>query len=147
MAQLVVIAYRRSTSLLLAVLCGSVLLAATTPLKAAEAGADGYVLRVRPSICVSYNSDEPCRMALQVSWEGPARPELCLRELLRDPLLQCWQNTQSGSMDVEFANTVDVSYQLEDGVTSGALAESSVKVINRDLRTSRKRRRHVWSIL
>ena len=145
MADILVIAFRCRAALLLAGFFGSILLDPSAALGATEP--DGYVLRVRPSICVSYNSDEPCRMALQLSWQGPARAELCLRELLRDPLLQCWQNSQAGSMDIEFANTVDVSYQLEDGVTNGALADSSVKVINRDLRTSRKRRRHVWSIL
>lgn len=142
-----IVVYRRNCLLPIATLCCGMLLATTVPLQAAEAAADGYVLRVRPSICVSYNSEEPCRMELQVSWQGPARTELCLRELMRDPLLQCWQNAGTGRLDIEFANNADVSYQLEDGLTSGGLAQSSVKVINRDLRTSRKRRRHVWSIL
>ena len=86
-------------------------------------------------------------MDLQVNWEGPARGELCLRELMRDPLLQCWLNTESGNVDIKFADTVDVLYQLQDSATQGALAETPVTVINRDLRNSRKRRRHVWSIL
>ena len=141
-----VIDHRAHVSQLLAGVCG-VMLLAIAPLQAAEDTSNAYVLRVRPSICVSYNSDEPCRMDLQLSWQGPARAELCLRELLRDPLLQCWQNTAGGILDIEFANTVDVSYQLEDNLTSNTLAASSVKVINRDLRTARKRRRHVWSIL
>ncbi len=141
-----VINHRPNASQLLVTVCSGMLLA-SAPLQAAEEVTNAYVLRVRPSICVSYNSDEPCRMALQVSWQGPARAELCLRELLRDPLLQCWQNTGAGVLDIEFANTTDVSYQLEDNLTSNALVESSVKVINRDLRTARKRRRHVWSIL
>lgn len=131
----------------LAVACSSVLVFGVCRVQAADTSDSAYSLRVRPSICVSYNGDEPCRMDLQVSWEGPVRAELCLRELLRDPLLQCWKNAARGSVDIEFANSSDVLYQLQDSITQGALAESPVTVINRDLRNSRKRRRHVWSIL
>jgi hypothetical protein len=132
---------------LLVVACSFSVLFGACRVQAADASESGYSLRVRPSICVSYNSDEPCRMDLRVSWEGPARAELCLRELMRDPLLQCWQNAGSGSVDIEFGNNADVLYQLQDSASQDALAESPVTVINRDLRNSRKRRRHVWSIL
>lgn len=129
------------TLALVSVLTGSHTFAAET--------ATSYSLQVRPSICVSYNSDEPCTMDLRLSWQGPASPEICLQELLRDPLLQCWQNSNSGSLELNFANTGDVQYQLQHGNVASAapLAEAGVKVINRDLRNSRKRRRHVWSIL
>lgn len=130
--------------------CALVLASALTGSRAFAAEPDAtYSLEVRPSICVSYNSDEPCTMALRVSWQGPTSPEVCLQELMRDPLLQCWQNSNSGSLELNFANTSDVQYQLQQGsaVTTGPLAEADVKVINRDLRNSRKRRRHVWSIL
>jgi hypothetical protein len=114
---------------------------------AAENAETGYVLEVQPSICVSYNSEEPCTMEMQVSWQGPGAPEICLRELLRDPLLQCWQNTGTGSTELTFINAEDAQYQLQHGASDSALVTADVKVINRDLRNSRKRRRHVWSIL
>jgi Protein of unknown function (DUF3019) len=128
------------------VLAGALL--ATADLTAAADAA--YVLQVRPSICVSYNSDEPCTMTVRARWEGPTSAAICLHELLREPWLQCWQNSSTGSMELPFANTGDVQYQLQDASTtaaSSALATAAVKVINRDLRSARKRRRHVWSIL
>lgn len=113
---------------------------------AAENSGTGYVLEVQPSICVSYNSEEPCTMAMQVSWQGPGAPEVCLRELMSDPLLQCWQNSSAGHTELSFSNEADAQYQLQDGAAI-PLVIADVKVINRDLRNSRKRRRHVWSIL
>jgi hypothetical protein len=114
---------------------------------AADSAHTGYVLEVQPSICVSYDSEEPCTMAMQVSWQGTGAPEVCPRELLTDPLLQCWQNTTTGSIELMFVNAADVRYQLQDTASGDPLAVADVKVINRDLRNSRKRRRHVWSIL
>jgi hypothetical protein len=120
------------------------------PLKASLAGetsAPRYRLHVRPSICVSYDSAEPCTMAMEVSWEGEGMTNVCLRDEMLTPVLYCWKNASAGTIAVDYANTTDVMYQLIEETTLGVLAEAEVKVINRDLRSSRKRRRHVWSIL
>jgi hypothetical protein len=115
--------------------------------QASEERAPGFKLSVRPSICVSYNSEEPCEMSMQVSWEGEAAADVCLRDAMLTPMLQCWQDSNRGSATIAYANMVDVRYQLVEETSLGVLAEADVKVINRDLRDSRKRRRHVWSIL
>lgn len=117
------------------------------PGQASESSAPEYTLLVRPSICVSYDSEAPCTMSMQVSWEGEAPADVCLRDALATPMLHCWQDTDRGSVAIDYANTVDVRYQLVEETSQGVLAEAEVKVINRDLRDSRKRRRHVWSIL
>jgi hypothetical protein len=125
----------------------TVLLLAAPVGQASEDRAPAYKLLVRPSICVSYDSAAPCTMSMQVSWEGDAPADVCLRDAVATPMLHCWQDTRSGSVAVDYANTVDVRYQLVEETSLGVLAEAEVKVINRDLRDSRKRRRHVWSIL
>lgn len=114
---------------------------------AAEEETPEYRLLVRPSICVSYDSEAPCTMSMQVSWEGSDPADVCLRETSVEPLLHCWENSRAGSVQLDYANTVDVLYQLVEESSLGVLAEAEIKVINRDLRSSRKRRRHVWSIL
>jgi hypothetical protein len=111
-----------------------------------------YTLEANPSVCISYDREQPCIMPLRLRWQGPASNELCLQELLHEPLkkapfLQCWQQQQRGEMDLQFSNTTDVDYQLQEQTADTTVAATSVKVINRDLRNSRKRRRHVWSIL
>jgi hypothetical protein len=106
-----------------------------------------YHLHVQPSICVSYDSTQPCTMAMEVSWEGDGMTDVCLRDAELTPVLYCWENASEGTIAVDYANTTDVTYQLIEETTQGVLAEAEVKVIQRDLRSSRKRRRHVWSIL
>lgn len=86
-------------------------------------------------------------MSMQVSWEGAAAADVCLRDAVLAPMLHCWENSNRGSVAIAYANTIDVRYQLVEETSLGVLAEAEVKVINRDLRDSRKRRRHVWSIL
>jgi hypothetical protein len=114
---------------------------------ASEKSASPYRLRVRPSICVSYDSTQPCTMAMEVTWEGDIPADVCLRDPLITPMLFCWKNAREGSINLDYANTTDMVYQLVEEISQGVLAETQVKVINRDLRSSRKRRRHVWSIL
>jgi len=115
--------------------------------QASENRSPVYKLHVRPSICVSYDSEAPCMMSMQVSWEGEAPADVCLRDAIATPMLHCWQNSNRGSVAIDYANTADVRYQLVEESSLGVLAEAEIKVINRDLRDSRKRRRHVWSIL
>lgn len=108
---------------------------------------NSFRLYARPSICVSYDSDALCSMALEVSWESDVHADVCLREQEQDPMLRCWENARQGTMELVYADTQDVRYALVDAVSESLLAETEVVVINRDLRDSRKRRRHVWSIL
>ena len=86
-------------------------------------------------------------MAMEVSWQGGNAADVCLRDAAAAEALQCWEDASRGSMEIVHANENDVLYQLVDELSQGVLAEAEVKVINRDLRSSRKRRRHVWSIL
>jgi hypothetical protein len=132
------------THLLLAALPAALL---AFPGKASESDAPEFRLFVRPSICVSYDSEEPCTMSMEVRWEGEAPADVCLRDAEAPPMLHCWQDSARGRVEIDYANTIDVRYQLVEEGSLGVLAEAEVKVINRDLRDSRKRRRHVWSIL
>jgi hypothetical protein len=111
-----------------------------------SANAAGYALWAQPSICVSYDSSQPCTMALTLRWSAPAAAVVCVREANASVTLHCWEAARSGSVALSYANTQDVTYQL---VTheGAVLANCRFKVINRDLRSSRSRRRHVWSIL
>lgn len=106
-----------------------------------------FRLQVRPSICVSYDNEAPCRMSMQVSWQASVASDVCLLQAQREDALACWDNAREGSTEVQYADTNDVQYRLVDAKSRAVLAEADIVVINRDLRASRKRRRHVWSIL
>lgn len=139
-------AYSRYMGLVSPMLAGLMLFGLPKGL-ASETAPPAFRLMVRPSICVSYDSEQPCRMSMQVSWEGESIADVCLRDAMEEPMLYCWQNSREGTATIDYANTGDVLYQLVEEASLGVLAEAEIKVINRDLRDSRKRRRHVWSIL
>ena len=113
----------------------------------ATASEDEFELKVRPSICVSYDSAAPCVMSMEVTWEGRYLADVCLREAESEVPLRCWDDALEGRHEVQYADTTDVQYWLVDALSQSVLARTEVVVINRDLRDSRKRRRHVWSIL
>ncbi len=133
--------------LFLAIAVAVVLLPASKLSLAGENSLVPYRLQVRPSICVSYDSTQPCTMTMEVTWNGEAAADVCLRDAMLTPVLRCWKNAREGNMALDYSNMSDMLYQLVEEATQSVLAETRVKVINRDLRSSRKRRRHVWSIL
>jgi len=106
----------------------------------------GDEVRTQHSICVSYDSSQPCTIAMMVSWIAPEERAVCLREADEGEPLHCWDTARSGSIELSYSNTQDVTYQLV-ALDGSLLATTEIKVINRDLRSSRSRRRHVWSIL
>ena len=129
-------------------LCGLVL--CLLPMQkglAGESAEPDFHLSARPSICVSYDSSAPCTMALELRWQGDATTDVCLREAGADQALRCWESGRAGRLELEYANTENVLYQLVAAGDLSILAEAEIKIINRDLRSSRQRRRHVWSIL
>jgi hypothetical protein len=85
-------------------------------------------------------------MAMTVSWTAPQDSAVCLREADESEALHCWDAARSGSVELSYSNTEDVTYQLV-ALDGTLLATCEIKVINRDMRSSRSRRRHVWSIL
>jgi hypothetical protein len=120
---------------------------ACTALACEAQSAFQYELRIRPSICVSYDSTEPCTMMLKIDWTGDSRQPVCLKLSNDDIFLECWSNVLTGNTELPYENTEDLVYQLVSMQDNAVLAEANVRVISRDLRDSRRRRRHVWSIL
>jgi hypothetical protein len=106
-----------------------------------------YELQIRPSICVSYDSGEPCVMMLNISWAGGAGEAVCLNTAADAAYLTCWNNQVAGETELPYEDSGNVVYQLVSMQNNRILAEAEVQVISRDLRDSRRRRRHVWSIL
>ena len=113
---------------------------------AAEPGA-GFDLQVKPQVCVTLDADSPCTMQLQVSWSADTASDVCLRLAQTSAMLECWQQASSGSFDMDFARQTDAVFQLLDADSEAVLQEAGVSVVSRDLRDTRRRRRHVWSLL
>ena len=105
-----------------------------------------YELSASPLVCVTLGGDTPCEMSLDLAWSAAAADDLCLVLLNTDTVLECWKQARQGRYTLEYSSLEDVALQLVDGA-SQVLDEVEIKVVSRDLRESRRRRRHVWSIL
>ena len=108
---------------------------------------DNYALRIRPSICVSYDSEALCTMMLEISWVGGNGEPVCLNTTADDNYITCWSDQVSGAIEQPYEHSGNVVYQLVSMQNNRILADAEVQVISRDLRDTRRRHRHVWSIL
>lgn len=108
---------------------------------------DEVELRVRPLVCVTLASDSDCEMALRVSWSTPAASDVCVRLEDGETMLRCWQQRRAGEFEMTLQRRDNAIVQLLDSETSVVLDQAEVTVVSRDLRDSRRRRRHVWSII
>jgi hypothetical protein len=113
----------------------------------AATGDDNYELLIRPSICVSFDNEEPCIMMLAISWAGGSGEPVCLNTATDASYITCWNDSFTGETEQPYENSGNVVYQLVSMQNNRILADAEVQVISRDLRDSRRRRRHVWSIL
>lgn len=106
-----------------------------------------YALHVRPRVCVTFTSDSLCAMELEVTWSAPVLADVCLKIKEANATLQCWQQQRTGDFTVALARDSNAMLQLLDASLETVLNEVEITVVSRDLRDSRRRRRHVWSIL
>lgn len=114
---------------------------------AAAGTAEGFTLEVRPRVCVVMAGEVSCSMQLQVNWTAPQEADICLRFAGEEQALQCWQSRRQGAWNMPVEREQNTTVQLVDPGTDAVLLESLIPVLTRELRDSRKRRRHVWSIL
>lgn len=115
--------------------------------EAATGAGENLTLEVRPRVCVRLASEETCAMHLQIRWQAEHERDVCLRFAGDENSLQCWQAQRQGVWEMSFERDNNTTVQLVDPVSEAVLLESLIPVISRDLRDTRRRRRHVWSIL
>jgi len=110
-----------------------------------------YSLQATPSICVAREPEDSCNMQLNIQWQGPMADEVCLHLAQNDEPLQCWQRADEGQLMLAFHSAEDVTLQLLNAADGTVLQQISISVVSRDVRRdvrdTRRRRRHIWSIL
>lgn len=106
-----------------------------------------YTMEVQPSICVTHSSDQPCQMQLTVVWQAERPTDVCLHLAGNAVALHCWDSASEGSVVLAFRSAENITLQLWPESGGHVLEETLINVVSRDVRDSRRRRRHVWSIL
>ncbi|TFH74607.1 DUF3019 domain-containing protein [Gammaproteobacteria bacterium LSUCC0112] len=103
-------------------------------------------LHAQPRICVVPADKQRCSLQLKVAWTSATPRHVCLQLHGQSATLQCWQAQQSGDFSMMLAQTENILIQLLDAQTLEVLSDIDIPVIKRDLRDTRRRRRHAWSV-
>ncbi len=108
---------------------------------------EGFEMFVRPRLCVLRPGEALCTMQFSVTWSAPLASDVCVQLVGDAAPLRCWQAQRSGefAIPIERGNTTLV--QLRESSSDSLLIEEQIPIIKRDLRDTRARRRHAWSIL
>ncbi|MDO8907991.1 MAG: DUF3019 domain-containing protein [Pseudohongiella sp.] len=123
-----------------------VLLTGTPASLQAAPNEQGVTLRVQPRICVIPADEQTCSMRILVTWTTANNRDVCLHYAQDTEFLQCWQAQQSGEFSMAVARLENINLHLLDAQTLEVLSEVEIPVIKRDLRDTRRRRRHAWSV-
>jgi len=86
-------------------------------------------------------------MDLRLSWTATTASDVCIRIEGGDSMLHCWQQQRGGELEVALQRQDSAVFHLLDTRSLTVLDQAEVTVVSRDLRDSRRRRRHVWSII
>jgi hypothetical protein len=113
------------------------------PAAIAEAG---VTLEARPQLCVIAPGEELCIAQMHLQWTAAIERDVCIGFAHQSEFLQCWEGEQRGEHRVDLAHNDNITVRLHDAQSGQVLAELDIPVIKRDLRDTRRRRRHAWSI-
>lgn len=100
-----------------------------------------------PGICELDVGKAQCNMHTTLIWEVPKAGHFCLKEAETDQLLNCWENSWSGTYQVAFSSTEPRTYLLTRG-PKGSIAANTVITVTGTLeqRMRSRRRRGFWSL-
>lgn len=123
-----------------------VLILAATSLHAASPPI-GFTMQVRPRLCVLSPGEDVCVMQFSVTWSARAAADVCLTLAGELEPLRCWQERSEGGFEMQIERRESALVQLREANSDTLLLEEQIPIISRDMRDTRSRRRHAWSIL
>jgi hypothetical protein len=100
----------------------------------------------QPRICVMPAGEQTCSIQLLITWTSVTSRNVCLHFHGHSEHLHCWEAQQAGSFSMALAQTDNIHVQLLDAQTLDVLSTIEIPVIKRDVRDTRRRRRHAWSV-
>ena len=105
-------------------------------------------LRVKPSLCLTYSSEEDCSLTVEVIWNNSKASNLCLFNVQEETPIECWENTQNATLTEERIMNEDLVYWLSPPGENTPLVTAKVEMasIVEDERRHRSRR-HIWNLI
>ena len=102
-----------------------------------------------PNACELSPLEEFCEMTFYVIWETPSASRYCLYPDDNSPALQCWNNSNRGSIALKFSGHIleeSKSYTLIDRASGKVIATVSVPISGtlKQRQRAQRRRRGFW---
>lgn len=100
-----------------------------------------------PGICELDVGEATCNMETTLIWEVPKAGHYCLKEAESESLLRCWENSWSGTYQVNFGSSTSRTFLLTRG-PKGTIAANTVVTVTGTIeqRMRSRRRRGLWSL-
>lgn len=114
---------------------------------AVSAEQSGWRMEIKPKVCVIPESRSQCEVDAEISWVGKQTANICLLSSEQDAVLQCWNNAIYGSSVESIISSRQVIFHLVPEGKDDVLAECVMWVVTVPEKRTRRRRRHIWSLL
>jgi len=102
-------------------------------------------LSVMPRICVLNEQVERCEEFVQITWKTDQQRSLCLYRAADGFILKCWQDVNTGEVDLPISVNESIAFELRDSEDELiVIARTEFKVM-RDKKKYRRGRRNPWS--
>ncbi len=95
---------------------------------------------VQPEKCVALRQGKVCVAEVKFNWHTERLGNYCLLEKIEQRVIQCWQNSKSGSYQFAFSSQQSLLFLLVEESTNKVLLESKVEV-SWVYKTKQKKRR------
>lgn len=99
---------------------------------------------IKPRHCVLSEGEEVCQDELEITWNSRYRRSLCLFRSDVGAAIKCWENTFSGSHNLEISASKNVDFQLKESKDESLLVTEAFEVVQ-DNAKYRRRRKNAWS--
>ena len=101
-------------------------------------------VQVSPHICLLADNNVSCADRIRISWRSDRRESFCLIANQPAPL-KCWNNSDSGELELDIDTAETIVYELRDYETLMVVfARAEFKVVQ-DNKKYRRSRRNPWS--
>lgn len=100
-----------------------------------------------PGMCELEFGQSQCVMNTTLIWEAPKAGDFCLKDTKNEQVLNCWENSWSGTFQVEFNSGDSKTFVLIRGRKGTIAANTTITVTGTlEQRMRARRRRGLWRI-
>ena len=106
-----------------------------------------WTLSIKPRICIMPQNQQLCEMESDIFWSGQTKADICLLSSMQSDNVQCWSNALQGHLIEKIVINKQISYWLSPTGSNKVLVKSQILIVTIPDKNTKRRRRHIWSLL